>query len=132
MQRLSTWKTQDSGPQTACKQHTLTLMMMAWLSKAWLSATVMGRLCSTPSHLRTEELLTACLQHACRALCASVLLPCHKSVTDRRYCFAICESLLCKQKGLIEALSGVMQTHMEAQKLGTATAPLIRQTRPSA
>ena len=73
VQRVSTWNSRDSGPQTACKQRTLTLMMMAWLSKAWLSATVMGRLCSTPSHLRTQELVNATCMQSAMCLCSPAL-----------------------------------------------------------
>lgn len=47
------------------KQRTLTLMVMAWLSKALLSATVIGRLFSTPSHLgSTRHLEYICTQPA--------------------------------------------------------------------
>ena len=37
-------------------QHTLILIVMAWLSNALASATVIGKLCSTPSHLQGIEL----------------------------------------------------------------------------
>ena len=120
----------------AYKQRTLTLMMMAWLSKAWLSATVMGRLCSTPSHLCTHaprscERRVRYMHVEQYASLISCLCVGHLKL-DKRHCMKIRERWLCKQKELIIGLSKVMQTVSRAQKLGTATALLIRQARGSA